>query len=440
MRFYGREKELATLRRIREESLGSARFTVLTGRRRIGKTELLREAFADKPNLYFFVARRSEAELCENFTVEIEEKLGIPIPGIFTRVSDILAFLLKIAETRHFTLVIDEFQELLRIDPGAFSSLQRDWDAHKRAAKINLVVSGSVNRLMNRIFRDRHEPLYGRQTGFIKLAPFSIAELKAILHANSQNATNDDLLALYGITGGIAKYVELLMDAGACTLDLMLEVIFREDSTFLDEGRACLGDEFGKDYGNYFSILSSIAIGRNSRGEIEAAIGGGEVGGYLKNLIADYGLVARRQPLFAKPAAKNIRYAIDDNFFLFWFRFIAKYGHILEIGGHERLKELVKRDYEVFSGIMLERYFRRKFAETGDFTQIGSWWDRKGENEIDLIAEDELEKRVVFAEVKRSARRFSMPLLRQKVEAFLRSTGSFKNYAIEYASLSLDDM
>ena len=176
MRFYGREKELATLRRIREESLGSARFTVLTGRRRIGKTELLREAFADKPNLYFFVARRSEAELCENFTVEIEEKLGIPIPGIFKRVSDILAFLLKIAETRHFTLVIDEFQELLRIDPGAFSSLQRDWDAHKRAAKINLVVSGSVNRLMNRIFRDRHEPLYGRQTGFIKLAPFSIAQ------------------------------------------------------------------------------------------------------------------------------------------------------------------------------------------------------------------------------------------------------------------------
>ena len=440
MRFFGREKELALLRRIRAESLKSARFTVLTGRRRVGKTELLLKAFADSPCLYFFIARRSEAELCSNFAAEIEEKLGIPIPGTFSHVSDLLSFIIKTAKSHPITLVIDEFQEMARIDPGVFSTLQRDWDLNKGEAKINLVVSGSVNRLMTRIFRNSHEPLYGRQTGFIKLAPFSIAEIKTILRETSPSATNEDLLALYGITGGIAKYVELFMDAHATTLDSMLDVVFREDSTFLDEGRACLGDEFGKDYGNYFSILSSIARGRNSRSEIETAIGGGEVGGYLKNLIADYGLVARKQPLFDKPGTKNLHYAIDDNFFLFWFRFIARYSYMLEVGAHQRLKELVKRDYDVFSGFMLERYFRQTFAERGTFTQIGSWWDRRGENEIDLIAEDELEKKAVFAEVKRNPRRISPRQLQEKAKAFLKATGAFKGYSIAYETLSVNEM
>lgn len=440
VKFTGREKELAIFRRIRAESLSAARFTVLTGRRRVGKTELLRRAFEDSPCLYFFVARRSEAELCSNFTEEIEEKLGIPIPGTFSRVSDLLTFVMRTAKSLPITLVIDEFQEMARIDPGVFSTLQRDWDLYKNEAKLNLVVSGSVNRLMNRIFRDSHEPLYGRQTGFIKLAPFSIAEIKAILREYSPSATNEDLLALYGVTGGIAKYVELFMDAHANTFDSMLDVIFREDSTFLDEGRACLGDEFGKDYGNYFSILSSIARGHNSRSEIEAAIGGGEVGGYLKNLIADYGLVAKKQPLFDKQGSKNVHYAIDDNFFLFWFRFIARYSYMLELGANQRLKELVKRDFEVFSGLMLERFFRQRFAESGSFTRVGSWWDRKGENEIDLIAEDELEKRAVFAEIKRNPRRISPLQLQEKAKAFLRATGAFKDYSIAYEALLIEDM
>ena len=162
MKFYDRKNELETLRRIQDESLKSARFTVMTGRRRVGKTELLKHAFGRTGYLYFFVARRSEAELCENFVREIEEKLGVPIPGAFSRVSDVVTLVMRIAKDRPITLVIDEFQELSRVDPGAYSSLQRDWDMMKGDMKLNLVVSGSVNRLMNKIFRDEHEPLYGR--------------------------------------------------------------------------------------------------------------------------------------------------------------------------------------------------------------------------------------------------------------------------------------
>ena len=440
MKFYDRTEELAILRRIRRDSLSSARFTVLTGRRRVGKTELLKHAFAKEGYLYFFIARRSEAELCENFTAEVVEKLGVPSPGRFAHVSDVIAYVMKLAKDRPITLIVDEFQELGRIDGGAYSSLQRDWDLLKNEMRLNLIVSGSVHRLMNRIFRDRHEPLYGRQTEFLKLSPFSLRVQKEILSDCHPGMKNEDLLALYALTGGVAKYVELLMDNRAYDRDAMLDVVFRPESTFQEEGKACLSDEFGKDYGTYFTILSAIARGRTGRSDIENAVGGGEVGGYLKNLMDEYGLISRLQPVFDKPQAKNVRYRLDDNFFLFWFRFIARYSYMLEIGAHERLKELVKRDWNVFSGQMLERYFRQQYAERKGFTRIGSWWDRKGENEIDLIAEDELDKRAVIAEIKRDPERLSLAVLKGKAEVFSRVSGRLKGYRVDHRLLSLEDM
>ena len=440
MKFYDRTSELAVLKRIQKDSLESSRFTVITGRRRVGKTELLKRAFAESGYLYFFIARRSEAELCENFVQEIVEKLGVPAPGRFAHVADVIGYVMKLAKDRPITLVIDEFQELNRIDRGACSSLQRDWDLLKGETKLNLIVSGSVNRLMNRIFRDRHEPLYGRQTEFLKITPFTLDVLKEILSDCHPSMTNEDLLALYALTGGVAKYVELFMDNRAYDRDAMLDVVFREESTFLEEGRLCLSDEFGKDYGTYFTILSTIARGRTGRADIEQAIGGSEVGGYLKNLIEDYGLISRRQPIFDKPQSKNVRYRLDDNFFLFWFRFIARYSYMLEIGAHDRLKELVRRDWSVYSGQMLERYFRQQYAEMKTFTRIGSWWDRRGENEIDLIAEDELDKRAVIAEVKRDPGRISLRTLEEKADAFRRATGELKGYAVDCRSLTVADM
>jgi len=439
MKFFDREDELNTLRRIREDSVQGARFTVLTGRRRIGKTELLKRAFGDVDFVYFFIARRSEAELCSIFADEIAAKLNVRIPGKVSRVAELVAFVMNLAKEHPITLVIDEFQELARIDPGAFSCLQRDWDLLHDKVKLNLVVSGSVNRLINRVFRDRGEPLYGRQTEFMRLKPFSLATLKEILSEYKPKWTAEDLLALYMFTGGVAKYVELLMDNRATDRDRMLDVIFREESTFLEEGRFCLCDEFGKEYGTYFSILSAIARGLTTRPQIENELNA-EIGGFLKNLVCEYELVGRHQPLFDKPRSKNVAYRLNDNFFTFWFRFIARYSHMLEIGAHEQLKTLVKRDYEQFSGVILERYFRDQLVESKRYTRLGSWWDRKGNNEIDLIAENELEKTVEFIEVKRDAKRYSRSALESKIDAFRKATGAYGDYAVSCRCLSMSDM
>ena len=439
MRFFDRTEEIASLQEIRKQAQENAQFTVVTGRRRIGKTMLVRKAYEDEPLLYFFVARKAEGDLCEDYRLEIENKLGIPIMGRPERFADVFEYLMKLSAVRPITLFIDEFQEFFRVNKSVFSDMQRIWDLYSQDSRINLIVCGSIYSMMTKIFKDKKEPLYNRQSRFMTVRSFRPSVLKEILTEYNPSYTSEDLLALYSFTGGVAKYVQLLVDAGAMTKSAMLDHIIKTDSIFLGEGKAVLIEEFGKDYGVYFSILSAIARGKTSRSEIESVVGR-EIGGYLTKLENDYEVIAKKQPLFEKSSTKNVRYTIEDNFFTFWFRFIYKYSYMLEIENYDSLKTIINRDYETFSGLMLERYFRRVLIERKTFTRIGGWWNRKGENEIDIVAENELDKKATFYEVKRKVGNIDTKVLEQKATAFLRATGEFKGYTIINQGLSMDDM
>ena len=317
--------------------------------------------------------------------------------------------------------------------------MARDWDQLQRKAKINLVVSGSINRLMTQILENREAPLYGRDTGKIKLEPFGIPVLKDVLSFYNPTWTNEDLLALWTFTGGVARYVSILMDAKACTRKKMIEEIIRENSSFFEEGKLVLVEEFGKEHGTYFSILSAIANGKTSRDKIEA-VTGGAASGFLTRLEREYEFIAKVQPLFARSAKKNIHYKIDDNFYRFWFRFIFKYNYLLEVKMHRELREIVERDYDVFSGIALEGYFRRKFVGEGRYSRIGGWWDRKGENEIDLVCENEFKQTLDFYEVKRDRARIDLNDLERKSKAFLDKNPEKRKLRRTLSGLSLEDM
>lgn len=439
MKFFDRSEEIASLHEIREIAKNNAQFTVVTGRRRIGKTSLVWKAYEDEHILYFFVARKAESDLCEDYQLEIENKLGIPTIGRAEHFTDIFEFIMKLSIDRPITLFIDEFQEFFRVNKSVYSDMQRIWDIYSNKAHINLIVCGSIYSMMTKIFKDKKEPLYNRQTRFMTVRPFTPSVLKEILTEYNSDHTAEDLLALYSFTGGVAKYVQLLVDAGATTKEKMLNQIVKADSIFLGEGKAILIEEFGKDYGVYFSILSAIARGKTSRSEIESVVGR-EIGGYLTKLENEYEVIAKKQPLFEKSSTKNVRYTIEDNFFIFWFRFIYKYSYMLEIDNYESMKAIINRDYETFSGLMLERYFRRVLIERKAYTRIGGWWDRKGENEIDIVAENELNNEATFFEVKRKAANIDIEVLKQKAAAFLRATGEFKGYDISYKALSMEDM
>lgn len=439
MRFYGRKEEIATLHKIRENAKENAQFTVVTGRRRIGKTSLVLKAYEGTTMLYFFVGRKAENLLCEEFRQEVETKLKIKMGGTPANFAELFDFLMSLSKQHDFTLFIDEFQNFARVNQSVFSDMQKIWDLNHSESKINLIVCGSVYSMMTRIFRDAKEPLYNRQNRFMHIKAFRPSVLKEIMEDNNADYTNDDLLALYSFTGGVAKYVQLLIENHALTVDEMIDSIISSDSVFINEGRAILVEEFGKDFDTYFSILSAIASGYTRRSEIEALIGK-EIGGYMSRLEDDYGIISKEIPLGAKTLTKNAIYTIRDNFFTFWFRFIFKYGHVLEIGAYKQLRSLIKRDYPTFSGKMLERYFHEKVAESGEYTLIGRWWDRKGENEIDMIAANEIEKKAEIYEIKRRRKNINISQLDEKVKAMIPQVIALKGFSIEIRGLDLENM
>ena len=441
MRFFDREIEFERLHEIENLSHEVAQFTIITGRRRIGKTEMVKKFYENKTMLYFFVARKAESDLCEIFAEEISEKLDVPtLSGKGMNFASIFKYIMELSLNRHITLFIDEFQDFFRVNPSIYSDMQNIWDSYKNKAQINLIVAGSVYTLMNKIFKNKKEPLFGRQTGTMHIRPFKPSVLKEIMSEYCPGYNKSDLLALYTLTGGVAKYVELFIDRKKFTEEKMLNMFFETDSYFLPEGKNMLIDEFGKDYGVYFSILTLIAQGRNTRSELENALNIKELSGYLKNLIEEYGLISKMQPIFEKSNNKNVHYNINDQFLRFWFRFVYKYNHIIEAGGNEKLKTIVNRDFTTVSGISLENYFNELLKESGEYTRLGYWHDRKGENEIDIVAEDELENKIEFIEVKRQAKNFDEDLLKTKVQCFMKHVGNFNNYEIVYKGFSIEDM
>lgn len=134
IKFYGREHELAELHKLLEQAKKRSRMTVLTGRRRVGKTLLSLELVRKQKYLYFFVAKKSEALLCEEYIKEIEQLFpDVPIVGKIRLFKDIFQMLLLIAKKKHFTLIIDEFQEFHNINPAIYSEIQKLWDINKKS-------------------------------------------------------------------------------------------------------------------------------------------------------------------------------------------------------------------------------------------------------------------------------------------------------------------
>jgi hypothetical protein len=239
------------------------------------------------------------------------------------------------------------------------------------------------------------------------------------------------------ITGGVAKYVELLMDAGCYTKEKMLNYVCRLDSYFLSEGRDIMNQEFSDDSATYFSILQLIADGLTTRSDIDGAMQK-DMGVYLQNLEKNFLMVNRLKPLFAKPNSKVTSYEISDQFLRFWFRFVWPFQSLVERGQLSLLRQNMGQHYEQFTGRTLEQYFQAQAMETGLYTLVGNWWDRKGGNEIDMIALNEFDHTGIVAEIKRNPRKISLAELQNKVSVLPSQT--FGEYTLSLCGLSIENM
>jgi AAA+ ATPase superfamily predicted ATPase len=434
MKFYNRENELANLKKIKERSLSSAKMTIIVGRRRIGKTKLIKEAY--KERVYLFVSKKNEALLCDEFIDIIQNTLNIKILGEFKHFAKLFEYLMELSKTTTFTLVIDEFQEFLQVNPTLYADMQNIWDSNKDTSQMNLILSGSIYSLMKKIFEDKKEPLFGRADNKIHLKPFTVVTLKEILQEHYPSYTNEDLLSFYIFTGGVAKYVELFVDNQAFSFEEQLALLFDDNSLFIEEGKNLLIEEFGKEYTTYFSILSLIASSKTSRSEIESILGK-NVGGYLDRLENEYSIIKKVKPIFAKEGSRTLKYEIIDNFFHFWFRFIYKNRSAIEIENYEYVKSIVKRDFSTYSGRFLEKYFIEKLKASADYSNIGTYWEKGNQNEIDIVAINDDKTTMLIAEVKLNAKKINLELLREKSSKLVDKQ---KNYSIEYTGYSLDDI
>lgn len=440
MEFYDRTNELAELQRIQNLSFSDhSRLTVVIGRRRIGKTSLIMKSVEGLPTVYLFVGRKAEATLCSEFIPVISQSLDTFVPAEIRTFRSLFQYLMELASNKAFNLVIDEFQEFYNIDESVYSDMQNIWDAYRRKSKMNLIVSGSIYSLMQKIFQSKKEPLFGRADNIIKLSAFDLSTLKDIMRDYRSGYTNDDLLALYSFTGGVPKYVELFCDNQMLSVDEMISFMVRENSPFTDEGKNLLIEELGKNYATYFSILSAISGGINTQPGIEAALGDKSIGGQIKRLIEDYNIIVRQRPILAKEGSQTVRYEIQDNFLRFWFNYFDRYRSLIEIKNFVGLQSIIKKDYPTYSGIMLERYFKQQFAESFQYRAIGSWWELKGyQNEIDIVGLKLEKNQAVVAEVKRQKKNFKPELLVAKTEHLKQKL--LPKYRIEMRCLSLEDM
>lgn len=435
MKFYDRSKELAELVKIGNQVKNCGRMTVLTGRRRVGKTLLSLEFSKGHKHLYLFVSKKSEPLLCIEYIEEIKKLFDIPVIGEIRVFKDVFALLIEISRKEHFTLIIDEFQEFYNINPAVYSEVQYLWDLNKDKCKLNLLLIGSVYSLMHKIFQNSKEPLFGRADRLLYIKPFNISTIRAVLEDNDIKDVKT-LFDYYLFTGGMPKYIDLLTTNSAFTFEEILDFILEENSPFLYEGKNLLIEEFGKEYGTYFSILELISEGKTARTEIESILER-NVGGYLDRLENDYAVISKIKPINAKPNSRLLKYRITDNFLNLWFRFIYRNRSAIETGNFSYIKEIFKRDYSTYSGFILEKFYHELFAATGKYNRIGSYWEKGNMNEIDLVAINDMKKQIIVAEIKLNKSRINTDELKKKAE---RLIVSYPSYKVDFLSLGLEDV
>lgn len=442
-KYYDREFQLRQLKTIQQQAFAEySRMTLLKGRRRIGKTTLGLLSTEGEASVYLFVARKEESDLCESFSEEIRRSLGVFVPEDINHFRDIFGLIMSIGKTMRFNLFIDEFQEFYYINKEVFSEIQDIWDRMRKETKVNLVFSGSTYTLMDKIFRDEREPLFGRADLVVELEPFTTGVLKTVLTDYKAEYKNDDLLALYCFTGGVPKYVELLMDNRCTDMESMVDYMTLPGSQFLEEGEKMLIQEMGRNYGTYFSILSRISSGEVTLPEIEGSLGERSLGGQMKLLEDDYKLISKRRPVGSGENSKTVRYEISDIFLRFWFRYFYRYQSLIEIKNFKALAAIIKDDYQTYSGRILERWFRQKMIESQRYKMIGGWWKpAKGQNndprEIDIVAVG-LDGMPYAFEVKRQREKYNASELESKTRDL--SNKLFGGRPVDFACLTLKDM
>jgi len=381
MRFVNRFQELESLHKVlRGQRPVLAR---VYGRRRLGKTELLRKLCKEDKGMYLLVDEADPPQQRDSLSRQIASEVGtiaIPYPNWD-------AFLDHLRQVGRNFVILDEFQRMLATDRQAISRLQHHWDTAFRETGPSIVLCGSSVGMMERVTAKRAAPLFGRIGADLRLRPFGYPAARLLYPQLSE----EDRVRRYAVFGGTPYYHEFSIDRPL--REAVESAFLSATAPLVEEPQNLLRMELQLPT-RYNSILLEIGQGTHDLRGLESKVGvkKGGLGPYLEALRHELDLVKMEDPVCG--VRRQARYVFDDPFFAFYYRFVFENRPLLEIGRTAAVWARIEKGLDEFVGFQFERVARETLTLLNgdewqgiaiDFEQIGRWWNRQGD-EIDIVA------------------------------------------------------
>ena len=444
MNFLGREKEILDLEK---EYAREGGFVVIYGRRRIGKTTLIKQFIKSKTAFYFLATKEVESQSMKRFAGVIARTTGNSVmqKAAFSDWLDLFQAVADYKPNEKKVLVIDEFPYLVKVNDSFPSILQNAWDEILKDSNVMLILCGSLISMMKKHALSYESPLYGRRTAQMRIAPLPFTTVY-----ENQKLSFEEAAEQYSITGGVPKYMEFFSD-GQPLYEQIKENVLSKNGFLYEEPNFLLTDEVQVPT-NYFSIIKVIADGNHKLGTIAGILGleTSALTPYLKTL-SELGFIEKQVPVTEKNAEKTRKglYFISDNFLRFWFRYVYPYKGELEIDNMQISLDELDKDFKekfvafAYKDICKEIFARLCSDKAIEFTpsKIGSYWlnDKSGNTQIDVMAVDTVNKRLFAGECKYHNQPVDADVyfeLVKKVDNSAEIKSAFKGYTVIYGVFS----
>lgn len=437
--FIDRKKELDLLEQRYQSD--QAELFVLYGRRRVGKTELLRAFCENKPHIFFIATLSSDSEQLATFSQQIYAFSHTDVPAGFTYPSWEGAFraLVDISMHPRPIVVLDEFTYLISGNKAIPSILQKVWDEVLKNTNLMLVLCGSYIGMMETKVLGYQAPLYGRRTASSLLRPMDLNSSALFFPHYSP----EEKFLAWAILGGMPYYLLTFQDNQSIPANIHQHILNEQSGTLFNEPRLLLMEEL-REPRNYFSVLRAIAQGHTRMNEIAQSAGIGDVTTVVRylDILQQMRLITRRVPATETQPEKSKKgiYQIDDHFLRFWFRYVHPNQSGLDLGLADAiLQQRILPDLDHFVATAFEEaaiHFTGQLAQTGKLPflpeRIGGWWNRDAE--IDVVAVNLSEKVALVGECKWNLRPVGIGVLnelKQKAQVLI------KEHAIQEVQLML---
>lgn len=444
MKFLGREKEILDLEK---EYARDGGFVVIYGRRRIGKTTLIKQFIKSKTAFYFLATKEVESQSMKRFAGVIARTTGNSVmqKAAFSDWLDLFQAVADYKPNEKKVLVIDEFPYLVKVNDSFPSILQNAWDEILKDSNVMLILCGSLISMMKKHALSYESPLYGRRTAQMRIAPLPFTTVY-----ENQKLSFEEAAEQYSITGGVPKYMEFFSD-GQPLYEQIKENVLSKNGFLYEEPNFLLTDEVQVPT-NYFSIIKVIADGNHKLGTIAGILGleTSALTPYLKTL-SELGFIEKQVPVTEKNAEKTRKglYFISDNFLRFWFRYVYPYKGELELDNTQISLDELDKDFKekfvafAYKDICKEIFARLCSDKAIEFTpsKIGSYWlnDKSGNTQIDVMAVDTVNKRLFAGECKYHNQPIDADVyfeLVKKVDNSSEIKSAFKGYTVIYGVFS----